>query len=95
MEISGFILEPSMGGLRFDLYRKVQRQRIGEGTIQNPSGEFYQDTQSIGYDMEFTWCLEAIINILLAEKAEVVSIESYLKEYKSLLKEVSLIKYLS
>jgi len=47
----------------FDLYREVKAQRIGEGTLQAPTGEEYLRSDLIGYNMSLEKCIEDIIHV--------------------------------
>jgi hypothetical protein len=85
IEIKDFVLEPSMGGRRFNLYRKVQRQRVGSGTTQSPNGEFYEDLSNEGFDMDLHWCLETIIQILTVEDKDITTCKQYLDRFEEIM----------
>lgn len=73
----------------FDLYREVKARKIGEGTMQNPLGEEYLKDEFIGYNMTLEKCIKDIIHLIQCDSDEVVSLEEYVKSYKSIKEEIT------
>lgn len=69
---------------KFDLYKVIQRKRMGDGTLKNPTGEEYDADVEVGFGMTLERCIESMIIISVDERLEdqTISLEKYLDEIK-------------
>lgn len=70
---------------RFDLFKIVERQRLGTGTKAEPNGEVYSSTSDIGYGMRLKNVFTQLVTIETQEsfeKDEITSITEYIDRFK-------------
>lgn len=87
IRIKDFRLEqqPSQG---FDLYREVKAKRIGDGTMQNPTGEEYLKDELVGYNMTLEKCITDIIHLIQCDSEEETSLNDFIASYKAIKEEI-------
>jgi len=72
----------------FDLVETVQSQKLGDGTMQKPTGEFYDKEVILGYNMRLDTCFKDIIHLELLKKNSTVELHEFRDEFKKLSDEV-------
>lgn len=68
----------------FDLVETVQSQKIGEGTLQKPTGELYDKEIPLGYNMRIDTCFHKIIHLELLKIKDTVELKEFRDEFKKL-----------
>jgi len=73
----------------FDLKRIVKSRKIGDGTIQNPTGEEYEREIDYGYNMTLPTCIEKIVHLTLLDNNMLVEWKDYVSQYKSIVNDIN------
>ena len=80
IQIGEFKLVPQHSG--WDLIEEVKANKIGEGTMQNPTGEEYSKEIELGYNMQLETCIQKIIHFRLRRNESLVGLSDFLMSYK-------------
>jgi len=92
-----YLIEPCDNMVdRFNLYKIVERRKIGDGTKADPKGESYEGTTDIGYGMSLSYCFEKIVNQETQDsfsKEDIIEMKDYLNRWKE--KKDSLVAYIN
>ena len=73
----------------FDLVETVQSQRIGEGSLQKPTGEMYDKEVSFGYNMRLDTCFHKIAHLELLKQKSTVELREFRDEFKRIYDELT------
>ena len=73
----------------FDLVETVQAQKIGDGDMKNPNGEFYDKEVIIGYNMRLDTCFHKIAHLELLKQNSTVELREFRDEFKKIYDELT------
>lgn len=73
----------------FDLIETVQSQRIGEGSLQKPTGEMYDKEVNIGYNMSLDTCFHKIVHLELLKQKSTVELREFRDEFRKIYDELT------
>lgn len=66
----------------WDIVEIVTSRKMGDGTINKPTGEEYQKESEIAYNMQLHNALEHIIHLRTKKNESTVSLNKFLTEYR-------------
>ena len=72
----------------FDLIEEYEARKIGDGTLQNPTGEIYVGENVLGYGCSLDTCVKKIIHNEMKKQNRDISLKEFLEEYRSMVKEL-------
>ena len=73
----------------FDLIETVQAQKIGDGTMQKPTGEFYDKEVNMGYNMRLDTCFHKIAHLELLKRNSTVELREFREEFNKVYDELT------
>jgi len=74
----------------FDLVRFVEARKIGDGTMKNPTGDFYLKQVEVGYGYTFELLIKKIAHLIAIDNLpEEPSLKDYVFEFRKCVDEIS------
>lgn len=72
----------------FNLIEEYESRKIGDGTKENPTGVFYKAQNILANGCSLEFCIKRIIHLEMKKQNREVTLQEFLEEYRSMVKEL-------
>ena len=66
----------------WDLVQIVKSRKLGDGTLQKPTGEEYEKEVELAYNVSLEYIIGKIIHLQLKKQNSTVNLSNFIEEYK-------------